>query len=177
MAYFLMNPVFSWRVSHPRDKATLVLYGAVGLVLIRTSPMRKRSAAGGDDAPVCPAPRETIQDSSNGALACTQAEALSVFPAILDNIISDVPECRRIWIQIGRQPGRQHVSITAHRTWPPPLHRTILIGKSGNCTRMEVSGCAGPISWTWFDNGYARIYQIVLPRAIRSAVPVPRSPR
>lgn len=188
MAYFLMPPIFSWRVSHPRDVATLVLYGTVGLVLARTSPARKQYPAvvEQDTAKITPSvgvrtylevalselmssnlgarlrgSQIAVNITRDAALSCAHADVLCILSTIFDEILAEVPEVRRISICAVRQPGLERLSITAHRAWPLPLHRTILIGMCDKeCARLEFPGWPQHISATWFENGYGRIYQV-----------------
>ena len=52
IAFFLMPPVYSLRVSQTSDLVALILYGTVGLVLTKSAPSRTRRAVIRETNPV-----------------------------------------------------------------------------------------------------------------------------
>lgn len=185
MAFFLMPPVFSFRVSKTQDIVVLAFYGATGLVLAKTAPKKKRTPLRVD--PVCDHPQcERLETDLSPAVAdlmasdlgvSLRAVNLAIFADALTlpctkgetfRIMSDVitaavhtPEVRCISIYGGHQPGVRRLVVTAHYVWPPPLLKVIPIGKrDDDCKPVNFPGWPLHSRASWFDNGYERIFQV-----------------
>ena len=186
MVYFLMPPVFTFRISRPADLVTLAFYGTLGLVFA-TSSTSKRKSAGVLEEPVWNTPplkqheadialavRELMASDLGvrlraadiavevGAvgLPCAQGAAFRILSDIVMAALRD-PEVRRISIHGGRRPGVYRLYLSAHRVWPAPLGRVIIIGKRDeDCEPVLFPGWPPYIRASCFDNGYDRIYQI-----------------
>jgi len=186
-AYFFMAPVYSFRVSNSRDLAALALYGTVGLVLARTTPNSRQPVRDGPDRPKHqspPVPRADIrrvladltssselgerlkerqievEPSNLDNFRCSYADAVRVLSHVLAAVLIE-PQLRRVSFHVSSRPGVALLFVNAHRSWPSPLQQTIMIGKRDeDCSRAVFHGWPSHLSATWFDNTYARIYQV-----------------
>lgn len=130
MAYFLMPPVYSLRVSQKHDLVVLGLYTMVGLVLSRTTPSKTKRAATPVDAVHCHASGDGRQTHLSTAVAdlmssdlgirlrtlglvmpgdtfllpCTRRESQRILTNVLTAVLED-PAVQRIWICGGQRPG------------------------------------------------------------------------
>ncbi len=197
MAYFLMTPVYSFRVSQPSDIAALALYGSVGLVLARTIPF-KRHRALSTGIPQIHAPSrveadleaaladvksyqlgvllraEKIKLAARTTLLCTHAEAVRILSGVFYSAFQDA-QIQQVYIYVTRQPRGQRLFIANYR-WPVPSGQVIVIGRrDADCEPALFSELPPGVSASWFDNGYARIYQVSIP-ARTQAIPFLRKP-
>lgn len=196
IAYFLMPPVFSFRVSRTSDLVILACYGAVGFVLVRVqrnasenvdrqvrhpnhTPIRRSGTA------VSPAV-EKLLASDLGDLLSRSSVVMDLEPAVMPWCIDDMvgvlnaaisdavrkDQIHRISVSGARRPGIRSLIVTAHRTWPPPLEVVILIGKGGNiCDVFKPPQLPRNSRATWFDNGYGYTYQFTADEPGRRTLP------
>ncbi|HWF11315.1 MAG TPA: DUF4118 domain-containing protein [Bryobacteraceae bacterium] len=183
VAFFVMPPVFSFRVARTRDLLTLAFFGTAGLVLTQRAPSRKRQQS---IPPMWAPPRErrevALEDivaeftaSDAGARLRDAAAAIAVkgcaLPCTADetfrmladtvNAALAVPGVSRISIYAAQQPSAKRLNVVAHRIWPTPENEIIMIGqRDSSCTPMDFDGWPPNARSNWFDNGYARIFQI-----------------
>jgi hypothetical protein len=190
-AYFLMPPVYSFRIANAGDLAAIALYGAVGLVLARTAPGPRRPVRNEHDIPGTESPRaalvnlatvlaDLISSSSLGErlkerqveidapylhkIHCSYTDGVCILSHALAAVLAEPHRCR-VSFHVGRRPEAELLFVDVHRVWPPPPRQTITIGKSDeNCSRGDPHGWPSHLSATWFDNGYGRNYQITLRR-------------
>jgi hypothetical protein len=174
-AYFVMAPVYSFRVSNPRDLAALALYGTVGLVFARTTRRTRRRVRNepgdepnspGLESP--PVPRVEIKRvladlTSSSELGErlkqrrieVESSHLGSFRCshadavrVLSHMFAAVlidPQLRRVSFHVSRRPGIALLFVDAHRSWPSPFRKTITIGKS-------VEGCSRADFHGWPDD-------------------------
>ena len=185
-AYFVMDPVYSFRVSSLRDLAALALYGAVGIVLANTRPLRTAVQSEPEVPEIEPPAVDRIdlktvltdlQSSSElggrlkqrqiefeaslpRSFRCSYVDAVRILSYVFAAVLTE-PQLRRISIHASRQPGIELLFVCAHRVWPPPLQKMITIGKgAADSSQAGFSGLPSYLAATWIDNGYGRIYQI-----------------
>jgi hypothetical protein len=186
MAFFLMPPFFSFRVAQTSDLVTLAFYGTAGLVLAQLARPGKREAFVESyvDVP-SPARRppavnlaDVVADLSASeigsglresalalalegcSLPCTANETLRILTDTIDAALA-VPGVQRISIYRGQQPSGSRLKVVAHRIWPTPQNEVIVIGRrDSSCVPVEFTGWPANARANWFENGYARIYQI-----------------
>ena len=186
-AYFLMPPSYSLHVSNPHDWAALALYGAVGLVMARVTPVagaapigirqesqefQQRSlelvnikdvladlTASSDLGELLRRRGIEVDVSGLQTFPCSYADAVSVLSYVVAGVLIE-PQLRRISVQIARRPEVALLFVWAN-TGPLPLRETITIGKcADNSSKAVFSSWPTYMSATWFDSGYGRIYQI-----------------
>ena len=98
-------------------------------------------------------------DVASVGLPCPHGDALRILTDVVTAALRD-SEIRRISVYGGRRPGIQRLVVAAHRSWPPPLYKSITIGRRDeDCEPVVFSGWPSHSRATWFDNGYDRIYQ------------------
>jgi hypothetical protein len=186
MAFFLMPPVHSFRISQTSDRIALGLYSALGLVVAKSAPSRKKRAI------IREGPRQNnnlvklsevdtqvvmteLMSSDVGArlrvagvavdvadvrLPCLYQDALRILTDVVTAALRDTG-IRHISIYGGKRPGAQFLIVTAHRVWPSPLYKVITIGqREEDCVPAVFSGWPAHSKANWFDNGYDRIYQV-----------------
>ncbi len=186
MAYFVMPPVFSFRVSQTHDLLALALYGTAGLLLAKMAPARGRRGLVRVDwpSPVEGPGRAWTELSTAMAILtsselgyrlqvldvnlpqdrvmmpCTRDEAVRILADILTTVLQ-IPGVRRASIFGAQQPGVRRLTVAAHYAWPPPLRKVIHIGRRDeDCEALIFAGWLPHWRATWFDNGYDRIFQI-----------------
>jgi len=185
MVYFLMPPIFSFRVSRPSDLAILACYGALGLVLIRVhrNPTQNADQPGRDredrrlredGTAVAPAIERLLASDLGDRLSKTNIvldlecavmpwapdDMVRILSAVITNAIQKC-NVQRISICGGRRPGIRRLVVTAHRVWPPPLNVVIDVGKADeDCEAVASLDLPRSSRATWFDNGYSYIYQL-----------------
>jgi len=190
MAFFVMQPVFSFQIAEMRDAIALTCYGAGCLAL---PVVAKRTGAVDEEH----ADLSEKEGSAAPAPAYAPASVSQLIPedlriAIAARNISVAVECvrvpasreqtsgmlsdllmaaiedervRRISIDGGQLPDVWLLSVTSHRVWPPPAGERITIGQHANkCTPLDFQGWPSHVRANWFDNGYARIYQVAVAR-------------
>jgi hypothetical protein len=193
VAFFLMPPLFSFRVSNPHDIVALAFYGTAGLVLAKTAPSRGKTAAlraragvtwGGSDA------RQTdlagviddLRESEIGiwlreielsipsegvTLPCSREEAWLILRDVL-TAASLIPGTRGVAIHGGQLPGYQRLTVVAQLAGPVPEREVVVIGKRDqDCNRVGFPGWPADARASWFENGYACVFQISLARERR----------
>ncbi len=186
LAYFVMPPVLSFRISNARDIVALTLYGVAGLVLARSAPKKLRTAKPLRDVSHETGKRQRIEsalsavvddiiaahvaDQMNTTVVTVADDAIVPLPKeVLSPILADVlmaalkvPNLQRISIAEGRRPGVVRLTVTAHYIWPFPLLKTVTIGKAAvACDHViEFDRWPSTAHATWFDNGYGVVYQI-----------------
>lgn len=187
-AYFIMAPTYSLRVSNSRDLTALALYGAVGLVIARTTPRAKQEVrnepeirktvpppAGLVDLMIVLADLTSpsselgerlrqrqieIEASLLRSFRCSYVDAVRILSHIFAAVLAE-PQLRRISFHAGRRPGVELLFVCAHWVWPPPLQETITIGQcDSDSSRAEFPGWPSYLTATWFDNRYGRTYQV-----------------
>ena len=187
LAFFFMPPIFSFLVSRPIDLITLIASGLIGLVIAHTA--RKPGSALVVNAWRAPLPRgaQRVGASIEGALApvlgsntgvllraagielyATPGATIAAPLSDLSQMFTDVfriavqsLEVRRILVFTGRRPGLAHVCVVVQSKRDFPRRRVINIGKSAaECEPLLMPNWPPHIQGTWFDNGFARIYQI-----------------
>lgn len=186
VAYFLMTPVYSLRVSQPYDVAALALYGSVGLALARTMPSKRPGALSTGIVQI-PAPSRVEADleaaladvkscelgvllragkiklAARTPLFCTHAEAVRILSVVFDAAFQDA-QIQQIYIYAAPQPEGQRLFIAAHHRWPVPAGQVIVIGRrDADCQPAQFPEPLPGVFASWFDNGYARIYQVSIP--------------
>jgi K+-sensing histidine kinase KdpD len=191
-AYFLMPPAYSFRISNPGDLAAIALYGAAGLVFASTAPRARRAVRNEPEIRETDSPRDGLVNlaivladlmSSSGLgqrlrergveikasrlhdVHCSYADAVRILSDVLGAAVTE-PGLRMVSLHVGRRPEADLVFVDAHSAWPPPVRRTIIIGKrDDDSSRIDFNGWPAHLSATWFDNGYGRSYLIsLLPR-------------
>jgi Domain of unknown function (DUF4118) len=187
IAYFLMPPYLSFRVSQTRDMVMIACFGAMGLVVSRSGARYRVRARGnpagaqtgprvaGSTTALAPAVADVMStdigallrgtgigiDSKDAELPCTHSEAVGILRSILTDSLDEAT--RRISIDVARQPDTWRLSIAAHRVWPAPCDEIIPIGKrAAACTPVTFPVWPDGFRVNWFDNGYDRIYQVYL---------------
>jgi hypothetical protein len=193
-AYFLMTPLYSFRVSKSEDIAALAVYGAVGMVLAKMVPTTRRTASR-QERPAVALPRALFFDpaavlaavTSSPEVAsrlkersiqfdtsyltswrCSHADGVRVLSDVLETVLAD-PELRRVSLDLARKPGVDVLYVTAHRVWPPPQQRSITIGRRDeDCSKASFRHWPQHVSATWFDNGNGRVYQISFHAALNA---------
>ena len=140
MAFFLMPPVFSLRVSQTRDMIALTLYGVAGLVLARTAPPKKRVLSSVEKPCTVSArshvesdPSRAVEDvmstdlgirlraldftaaSQGFSLPCTRDDARRILSDVLTTAV-DTPSVQRVSVYAGQRPGLRRLIVVAHRT-------------------------------------------------------------
>ena len=188
-AYFLMPPDRSIRVSAMEHLLALSAYCIVTGVVLPFRQSRQRRSIGGGlptvtssscfEADLSAAFAELSSCSGlKGRLRATQIDVenkltIRCLPRDAFRILSDISrvalddaEVRGLSLDVCRLPGRDLLFVTAHRVWPHPLLESLTIGK-GEKDCEPIHFPAWPHGWraTWFDNGYAGIYQVSIPTA------------
>jgi len=186
-AYFVMVPVYSFRVSNSRDLVALALFGAVGIILVKTRPLPKRPVRYGPEVPEIEPPsvdlidlRTVLADLQSSSelgqrlkqriievevslprsFRCSYFDAVRVLSHVFAAVLTE-PQLRRVSFHAGRRPGVELLFVCAHTVWPPPLQETITIGQcDADSLRAEFPGWPSHLTATWFDNGYGRTYQV-----------------
>jgi len=188
-AYFFMPPQNSFRVSHAGDLVALALFGAVGLVFAKTVPKGKQPVRDEPEVPERTPPPNAVVDleavlvdlmSASGLsdrlrqrqievapclplFRCSYVDAARILSEVLPIVMGD-PQLRRVSFNACRRPGVNLLFITGLRAWPLPLQQTIAIGRDAEtCERADFPWPSG-VRATWFDNGFGRVFQIVVPR-------------
>lgn len=186
MAFFLMPPLFSLRVSQTHDIVALAFYGGAGLVLAKAAPSRKKRALIRVDTVCEQAPCRTLETDLSRAVAdvlssalgsplraldfavfgealtlpCTHDETLRMLSDVLTAAL-ETPEVQRISVYLTHRPSVRRLIVTAHYVWPPPQCKVIRIGaRDDECKPTTFPGWPLESRASWFDNGYDRIYQI-----------------
>jgi Domain of unknown function (DUF4118) len=186
MAYFLMPPVFSLRISQTSDLFALAFYGSVGLVIAKSGPSRQKRIALREEPirniPPLKQPEADVRAVMTELMSSDlgvrlRAEDIAIEAAsfglpgpcgdalrMLTDVITRALQgsgIRRISVYGGKRPGVQHLVVAAHRVWPPPLYKVITIGKRDeDCEAAVFLGWPSHSHASWFDNGYDRIYQV-----------------
>jgi hypothetical protein len=184
MAFFLMPPVFSFRISHPRDMLTLALYGTAGLVFAKAAPRKRRAAGevygGGDrdnlsestwaqtlgDVMTSHAERATnririVSPAEGTPLRCQRLEARHVLSDVLE-FVQQTAGSSEIRVYAARLPGVQRLTLVADYSSPKGDAVSTIGKRDEDC--HAVAFPEWPASWsaTWFDNGHQKIYQVSL---------------
>jgi hypothetical protein len=186
MAFFLMPPLFSLRVSQTHDIVALALYGTAGLVLARTVPPKRKRAVVRVDSVCDIGLRTRVETDVSGAVAdlmssdlwgrlsavdfavtcggfalpCTRDETLRILSDVLTAALQ-TPEVQRVSIYGGQGPSVRRLIVAAHCVWPPPQGKVIIIGKRAeDCEPANFPGWPLHSCASWFENGYDRVYQI-----------------
>lgn len=181
MAFFLMPPRFSLRVSESRDVLVLSLYGCVGLVTAKATRSRPKQKAVSADCirefcPTRPSPVETDLSRILGELMSSELEAV-LEPIIIagsgegftvpcsseetHRLLADALAfalqtrgIQRISINGGQRPGIRRVIVAAHLVWPTPQGRVITMGKRDeDCELVVFPGWPSHWRACWFENG------------------------
>ena len=182
IAYFLMAPVHSFRISGMLDLLALTLYGISGMVFARTVPAAKSdpepipvpSWSRSFETEVSTAVASLLASGRHPGLQSVQfdyAAASLTLPCSLQetiHIVSEIvgaalttPDVRRIAIRTAQLPRARQVIISANRVWPPPLDQVVTIGRrDADCEPVRFPGFPSNIRVSWFDNGYDRIYRV-----------------
>ena len=153
LAFFLMPPIFSFRVAQIQDIVALSFYGAAGLVVAGAAPSKRKTADPQREPARELGKRQRIESEVSSAVAdfiasrsasetwrvainvadgvtvpCTRAEIL---PVLVDVFIAAerIPNVQRIFIYGGRRPGSTELTIMANYVWPLPDFEAIVIGK------------------------------------------------
>jgi hypothetical protein len=183
-AYFLMPPDRSIRVSAMQHLLALSAYCIVSGVLLpfRQSRQRKSMAEGLPTAMSSSHFAADLTAAVAGLSSCSELKGrlratridvenkltIRCLPRDAFRILSDISrvalgdaEVRGLSLDVCPLPGRDLLFVTAHRVWPHPLRESVTIGK-GEKDCEPIHFPAWPQSWraTWFDNGYASIYQV-----------------
>jgi hypothetical protein len=186
MAFFLMPPLYSLRVSQTHDIIALAFYGTAGLVLAKTAPPERKRAVV-RVAPICDrGPRERVETDLSRAVAdlmsselggrlsavdfaitgesfalpCTHDETLRILTDVLTAALQ-TPKVQRVSIYGGQRPSARLLTVAAHCVWPPPQGKVIIIGKRAeDCELATFPDWPSYSSASWFDNGCDRVYQI-----------------
>lgn len=185
-AYFVMAPVYSLRVSNVSDLAVLVLFGTVGFALAGTAASEREPAledykVSGDkpstavivdlksvlaelmslsELGVALNARQIEVETVASSFRCSYRDAVHILSDVLAAVLVE-PQVRRVSLHVGRRPGVELLFVAAHRVWPPPLCKTITIGKRAeDCSRANFTGWPPYLTATWFDNGCGQVYQI-----------------
>lgn len=186
LAFFVMPPRFSLRVTHRQDILALAFYGAAGLVLTETTPSAKKKREPARARPQrdfnprqrvetdlalaishvmssCLGVRLRALDFSCSAekfwLPCSFDDALTVLMAVLTAAI-ETPGVQRVSLGVGQRPGSRQLTVAAHYILARPA-TVVTIGKRDmDCEPVAFLGWPAHASATTFDNGYARIFQI-----------------
>ena len=183
IAAYLMPPEFSFRIGRTRDVVTLAVFGTTALVLTQTARPRQRPAfATPAWAPAARPSEADLADviaeftaSEAGArlrevavaiavqgyaLPCTTGDTFRILSDTVNAALA-VPGVARISIYAAQQPSARRLKIVAHRVWPTPENAIIMIGQRDSaCVPAVFPGWPANARANWFDNGYARIYQI-----------------
>ena len=187
LAFFVMPPRFSLRVTHRQDILALAFYGAAGLVLTETTPSAKKKR---EPARARPRrdfnPRQHVEtdlalaishvmssdlgmrlralgfscSAESFHLPCTSDDTLCVLTDVLTAAI-ETPGVRRVSIYVGQRPGVRQLIVAAHCTFPAPRATVVTIGKRDlDCESITFTGWPVHALVTRFDNGYDRIFQV-----------------
>jgi hypothetical protein len=182
---WIMPPKFSFRVSQTRDIIVLSFFGATALVLTQTAPSRQNAHILANPASAPPLPRPLEVDLENAladftasdtgarlreaaaaiavkgcALPCTAGETFRILSDTVNAALA-LPGVVRISIYAAQQPSAKRIQVVAHRVWPTPENAVVMIGQRDSvCVPIEFAGWPARAHANWFDNGYARIYQI-----------------
>ncbi len=186
MAFFLMPPLYSLRVSQTHDIVVLAFYGGAGLVLAKAAPSRKKRAFIRVDTVCDQTPRRALETDLSRAVAdlmssdlggplraldftvfgealtlpCTQDQTLRMLSDVLTAAL-ETPEVQRISVYLTHRPSVRRLMVTAHYVWPPSQCKVIRIGaRDDECKPATFPGWPLESRASWFDNGYDRIYQV-----------------
>jgi len=187
LAFFVMPPRFSLRVTHRQDILALAFYGAAGLVLTETTPSAKkkrelvRTRSQGDFNPRLRVGTSLslaishVMNSDLGVrlraldfswsaeefcLPCSFDETITVLTAVLTAAI-ETPAVQRVSLSVGQRPGARQLTIAAHYVLPAPPRTVLTIGKrDSDCEIITCPGLPARASVTQFDNGYGRVLQV-----------------
>lgn len=191
-AYFVMPPAYSFQISNSEDLAAMALYGTLGLVFAKTASRLKRRLRVEHDMPQTKPPLAVLVDlatvladvTSSSTLGqrlkesqvvvdaahlhtirCSYTDGVDILSHALAAVLKE-PDLSRVSFHVGRRPEVELLFVDAHRVWPPPLRKTITIGKrEEDSLRADFHGSPSHLSATWFDNGYGRSYQIPFRKA------------
>jgi uncharacterized protein DUF4118 len=193
-AYFFMPPQNSFRISHTGDLVALALFGTVGLVFAKTVPNEKQPDRDEPEVPARTPPPTALVDleavlidlmSASGLgdrlrqrqievapclprFRCSYVDAAHILSQVLTIVMGD-PQLRRVSFNTCRRPGINLLFVTGLRASPLPLQQTIAIGRGAeSCERADFPWPSG-VHATWFDNGYGRVFQIVVPEVTPAA--------
>jgi hypothetical protein len=98
-------------------------------------------------------------------IRCLPRDAVRILSDI-SRVALDDAEVHGLSLDVCPLPGRDLLFVTAHRVWPHPLLESVTIGK-GEKDCKPILFPAWPHGWraSWFDNGYAGVYQVSIPTA------------
>jgi hypothetical protein len=183
MAFFTMEPAFSFEVASPFDRGTLFMYVLTSLLLLLRSPKQDRvllerlawpakqtvkvsrtALAELLEAAVSRAWPEGIEiDVDRGMqVACSPHRIEPVLRAVMRAGVPDLLPTR-IAAYGADTPGQSRIWLALqYKAWPVEPH-VVHIGKNTDqCPRLEIPNCPD-CAVTWFDNGFERVFQISIP--------------
>lgn len=191
IAFFLMPPVLSFRVSETRDLIALAVFGTAGLVLAQSPRSRRRLRLAGvepskEASTIPPHPESDLHDVVEQLMAsdlgmrlrklgfavpdggltlpCNQAEASRILFDV-SALASETPGIQHLSIYAAQFPGVRRITVAAHLVWPPPLGMVLTIGKRDeDCSQIEFPGWPGNWKAWYFENCCHRVFQVSVTR-------------
>jgi hypothetical protein len=182
LAFFAMEPVFSFEIASPLDQGTLLAYGLASFLLVARAPKRDLISLEPLAWPVRK-PRATRRTAFAEILQTAVAHAWpegveidvdprmrvprspEIEPVLATVMRAGVPDLvpTRIAAYGGDTPGQSHVWLALqYKAWPAEPH-VLHIGRAADrCRRLETPNGAN-CSVTWFDNVFERVFQISIP--------------
>jgi hypothetical protein len=175
VAFFVMPPVFSFRIDRPYDLATLVGYGLSSLAAVRLFRRGTRREVPSDNPTVSLTTTMMLGSSAvstsllKSQFSRNEEESELYLDPKISKVIADVFELAnesttiagRTSVHSAYQPGLRKVWIVAQRLPGVPLPHSMIIGlRDEDCQRIVCPDWPANCSVTWFDNRAERVYQI-----------------
>jgi hypothetical protein len=161
VAFFVMPPMFSFRIDQPYDLATLIGYGLSSLAAAHLFRRGARQQVSFDS--------RTLTLNTAPAFSRHEDGLELYFDPKISNVIANVLELAsesptiagRTSIHSACQPGLRRVWIVAQRRTDAPLPHSLIIGlRDEDCQTIVRPDWPANCSVTWFDNRVERVYQI-----------------
>jgi hypothetical protein len=165
VAFFVMPPMFSFRIHQPYDLATLIGYGLSSLIALHLFRRPAHQHVSFDSPTLHEERSELYFDRKISEVIANVAELAKASATVAG----------RTSIHSAYQPGLRKVWIVAQRRTDAPLPHSLIIGlRDEDCQRIVRPDWPANCSVTWFDNGAERVYQISIQHRIRQPLPSAR---
>jgi hypothetical protein len=183
LAFFAMEPVFSFEIASPLDQGTLAAYLLTSFLFVLrapkseaivldklTWPVRKPLTIRGTAfaellriAVIDAWPESVELDVDPGLrVTCSLHRIEPALSAIMRAGIADLVPVR-IASYAGGAPGQNRIWVAIqYKAWPAEPHVLHIGRHADRCTPLETPN-GTDCSVTWFDNGFERVFQISIP--------------
>jgi hypothetical protein len=182
LAFFTMDPVFSFEIASPVDRGTLLAYGVTSFLLLLRKPRRNQvrpervawpsgkqgrtqeiDFAGFLEAAVAQTWPDTVDIDIDPRMRIP-GSGDEIQPLLNMIMRAGVPDLVpvRIAAYSGTAPGQTLVWVALqYKPWPDEPHVFRIGRHRDGCARLETPNPEA-CSVSWFDNGFERVFQICL---------------